>query len=188
MLLRVDSLAATHEVAARLASVARIGDIIVLAGEMGAGKTAFAQGFGSALGVEDHITSPTFTLVHSYPFGNRRTLHHADLYRLDSMADVEELALHELAEFGGIVLVEWGDVAAAGLGGHLEVRLQHDDRDLDDPVDEQADDPGDDPGDDSDDTAEIVVAETRLIEITPAGSRWANRWNQLTELLADYRC
>jgi tRNA threonylcarbamoyladenosine biosynthesis protein TsaE len=181
MLLRVDSLAATHEVAARLASVARTGDIIVLAGEMGAGKTAFAQGFGAALGVADHITSPTFTLVHSYPFGDRRTLHHADLYRLDSMADVEELALHELAEFGGIVLVEWGDVAAAGLGNHLEVRLEHDEVDEDDEIDEHAAD------DDSHDASAMVVTERRLIEITPVGNRWAGRWNQLTELLAEYR-
>lgn len=181
MLLRVDSLAATHVVAARLASLARVGDIIVLAGEMGAGKTAFAQGFGVALGVTDTITSPTFTLVHSYPFGDRRTLHHADLYRLDSMADVEELALHELAEFGGIVLVEWGDVAAMGLGGHLEVRLSHDDETDDDEVD-------DDEDDDEDDSAGIVLNEERLIEITPSGTRWAARWNQLTSSLADYRC
>ena len=55
----------------RLAGVARRGDIIVLAGEMGAGKTAFAQGFGAALGVAEPITSPTFTLVHSYPAGRR---------------------------------------------------------------------------------------------------------------------
>ena len=102
---RVDSLAGTHAVAAAVAGLARTGDIIVLAGEMGAGKTAFAQGFGRALGITDPITSPTFTLVHSYPYGHRRTLHHADLYRLDSTTDVEDLALDELAEFGGIVLV-----------------------------------------------------------------------------------
>ena len=174
MLLRVDSLAATHEVAARLASVARTGDIIALAGEMGAGKTAFAQGFGAALGVADRITSPTFTLVHSDPFGDRRTLHHADLYRLDSMADVEELALHELAEFGGIVLVEWGDVAAAGLGGHLEVRLERDDLDATEV--------------DSSDQPAPAGAESRLIDITPSGNRWAGRWHELTELLSEYRC
>jgi len=178
MLLRVDSLAATRDVAARLASLSRVGDIIVLAGEMGAGKTAFAQGFGAALGVVDTITSPTFTLVHSYPFGDRRTLHHADLYRLDSLADVEELALHELAEFGGIVLVEWGDVAAAGLGGHLEVRLDHEEFDADLDADPHPDD----------DTNEMALSETRMIEITPSGQRWAGRWGQLTESLAAYRC
>lgn len=181
MLLRVDSLAATRDVAARLAGVARVGDIIVLAGEMGAGKTAFAQGFGAALGVTDTITSPTFTLVHSYPFGDRRTLHHADLYRLDSLADVEDLALHELAEFGGIVLVEWGDVAAAGLGGHLEVRLEHDDPDTGLDHDTDLD------GLDNDEGDVQSLSERRLIEITPSGSRWAGRWNQLTESLAAYQ-
>src|SRR5690349_13970565 len=114
---RSDSLATTHAIAAELARVARAGDVIVLAGEMGAGKTAFAQGFGRALGVTEPITSPTFTLVHSYPCG-KLTLHHADLYRLDHTAEVADLALAELAEFGGIVLVEWGDVVAGAFADH----------------------------------------------------------------------
>ncbi len=127
MLFRAQSLADTHAIAATLAALARQGDIIVLAGGMGAGKTSFAQGFGRALGVTDPITSPTFTLVHSYPVpGRRLTLHHADIYRLDRTGDIEDLALHELAEFGGIVLIEWGDVAAGALGDHLEVRLTTD--------------------------------------------------------------
>ena len=67
--LRVASLDGTHAVAAALAGLSRAGDIILLAGEMGAGKTAFAQGFGRALGVTEPITSPTFTLVHSYDTG-----------------------------------------------------------------------------------------------------------------------
>ena len=67
--LRAASLEATHAVAAALAALSRSGDIILLAGEMGAGKTAFAQGFGRALGVTEPITSPTFTLVHSYDTG-----------------------------------------------------------------------------------------------------------------------
>ena len=96
--------------------------MIVLAGDMGAGKTAFAQGFGRALGVTEPITSPTFTLVHSYKCG-KLTFHHVDLYRLERMTEVADLALAELAEFGGIVLVEWGDVVAASLGDHLVVRL-----------------------------------------------------------------
>jgi tRNA threonylcarbamoyladenosine biosynthesis protein TsaE len=125
LMLRVDDLAGTHAVAAAIAELARPGDMIVLAGEMGAGKTAFAQGFGRALGVTDPITSPTFTLVHSHPCTGKLTLHHADLYRLDSSGDVDDLALHELAADNGIVLVEWGDVAAASLGDHLEVRLVH---------------------------------------------------------------
>lgn len=181
MLLRADSLAATHAIAAAIASLSRPGDIIVLAGEMGAGKTAFAQGFGRALGITDPITSPTFTLVHSYPCPDgRRTLHHADIYRLDRTGDVEELALHELAEFGGTVLIEWGDVAAAGLGDHLEVRLSHDDAD-------DADDADDDDADDDGSDDDFGLDTSRTIELHAAGSSWAGRWDRLRTDLAAYR-
>ena len=174
MMLRAASLADTHAVATVLAGLARAGDIIVLAGEMGAGKTAFAQGFGRALGITEAITSPTFTLVHSYPCPDRRiTLHHADIYRLDSTGDVDELALHELAEFGGIVLVEWGDVADAVLGDHLEVRLSLDD--TDDPA------AGDDDDDDDD---EFGLDSGRLIELHASGGLWAGRWDRVTTALA----
>lgn len=122
--LLVQSIADTHGVAAAIAQLSRTSDIIVLAGEMGAGKTAFAQGFGAALGVDEPITSPTFTLVHTYDTG-RVTLHHADLYRLDKMSEVSDLALHEMVEGDGVMLVEWGDVASELLGDHLEVFLRH---------------------------------------------------------------
>ena len=123
--LLVQSIADTHGVAAAIAQLSRTSDIIVLAGEMGAGKTAFAQGFGAALGVDEPITSPTFTLVHTYDTG-RVTLHHADLYRLDRMSEVSDLALHEMVEGDGVMLVEWGDVASEILGDHLELFLRHD--------------------------------------------------------------
>lgn len=171
MLLRADSLASTHAIAAVLARHARKGDVIVLAGEMGAGKTAFAQGFGRALGVTEPITSPTFTLVHSYDCPGKLTLHHADLYRLDRMVELEDLALHELAEFGGIVLVEWGDVAAAGLGDHLEVRIRRDDT-----------------GDDLDDGDDFGLDEARLIELHATGGSWAGRWDRLGRDLEPYAC
>ena len=121
--------AATRAVAAALAGLARSGDIIVLAGEMGAGKTAFAQGFGAALGVDQPITSPTFNLVHSYPLGHVM-LHHADLYRLGTQHELDDLALPELADDRGIVLVEWGDVVEAVFGEHLTVRLDPTDDDM----------------------------------------------------------
>ncbi|MDQ3350454.1 MAG: tRNA (adenosine(37)-N6)-threonylcarbamoyltransferase complex ATPase subunit type 1 TsaE, partial [Actinomycetota bacterium] len=93
---------------------------------------------------------PTFTLVHSYDAG-KLTLHHADLYRLDRLAEVADLALDELAERRAVVLVEWGDVAAAMFPDRLEVRLSHVDDDVD----------------------------ARIIRITAVGRRWSTRWSEL---------
>ena len=97
---------------------------ILLAGEMGAGKTAFAQGFAAGLGVLDTVTSPTFTLVHTYE--GRLRIHHADVYRLERTAEVADLALGELLDDDdAVVLVEWGDVVASSLGAELmTVRLE----------------------------------------------------------------
>jgi tRNA threonylcarbamoyladenosine biosynthesis protein TsaE len=162
------SLAATHALAALVARSCRAGDVVVLAGEMGAGKTAFAQAFGKALGVEEPITSPTFTLVQTYATP-RGLFHHADVYRLEQLHEVADLALGELAEFRGIVVVEWGDVVSAALGEHLEVRLEL----VDDP-------PGEEGGDGEDD----VASGPRRITITPSGRSWAERWPVLSERFA----
>lgn len=169
MLLRAGSVEVTHAIASAVAGFARAGDVIVLAGDMATGKTAFAQGFGRALGVAEPITSPTFTLVHSYDCG-KLTLHHADLYRLERTTEVADLALLELAEFDGIVLVEWGDVARGSFGDHLEVRL-----DLDPDL---ADDPAGDPAGD----------DVRLIEIEAVGTTWTSRWDRLAAALEPFRC
>ena len=155
--LRVPSLDGTHAVAGALAELSRAGDVILLAGDLGSGKTAFAQGFGRALGVTEPITSPTFTLVHSYDTGGV-TLHHADLYRLDHLSEVADLALGELAEHHGIVLVEWGDVAESTFGDHLVVRLETVDGDTD----------------------------GRVIEITPVGRSWSWRWEGLQNAVRDW--
>ena len=178
------SIAATHAIAATIAGLSRPGDIIVLSGEMGAGKTAFAQGFGRALGVTDRITSPTFTLVHSYPVeagprAGKVTLHHADLYRLERTAEVADLALRELAEFAGIVLVEWGDVVDL-FGDHLVVHL-----DSQIPADLDTDQSEDDPDDDSD---VLALDGARYIEIDAIGPSWASRWSRLSSELETHRC
>lgn len=175
MLLRASSPDATRRIAGAVAKLCRSGDLLVLAGDMGTGKTVFAQGFGAALGITEVITSPTFTLVHSYPVPNSRlTLHHADLYRLESTGDVDDLALHELAEFDGMVLIEWGDVPGADWGDHLEVRLEVDDLDTDDV--------GDDP------TDEFGLGVGRTIELTGHGPSWAARWGRLIGAVEEYRC
>jgi tRNA threonylcarbamoyladenosine biosynthesis protein TsaE len=117
----------TRAVAGALAALSRPGDLVILAGGLGAGKTVFAQGFAATLGVAGPVTSPTFTLVRQYRCAGREgiaQLVHADLYRLDHLAEVADLALAELLEDGGVGLVEWGDVAAPVLGPSvLEVLL-----------------------------------------------------------------
>lgn len=181
--LRASSLAETHAIAAAVAAVARSGDLIVLSGEMGAGKTAFAQGFGRALGIDEPITSPTFTLVHSYDIASpahaarARTLHHADLYRLDRTAEIADLALEELAEYHGIVLVEWGDVVESMFGDHLIVHLAPD---LDD--DKLV---GTRP-----DEVDVVDLQDgrRLVEISASGPSWASRWAALVTSCEAFQC
>ena len=110
---------ATRELAGRLARLCGGGDVVLLVGDLGAGKTVFAQGFAAALGVAGPVTSPTFALVRHYRCGAGSpvgTLIHADVYRTGSLEEVTDLALAELVEEDAVALVEWGDVAAPALG------------------------------------------------------------------------
>jgi tRNA threonylcarbamoyladenosine biosynthesis protein TsaE len=117
----------TKSVAGRLAGLVRTGDMVLLVGDLGAGKTAFAQGFAAALGVPGPVTSPTFALVRQYRCGPGApvgTLLHADVFRTGSVAEVVDLALAELVEEDAAAIVEWGDVAAPALAESvLEVML-----------------------------------------------------------------
>lgn len=114
----------TRELAASLAALVRPGDTILLAGDLGAGKTTFTQGFGRALGIVEPITSPTFTLLRHYPEGSPPLLH-ADVYRIEHLQEVIDLGLAELVDEGAVALVEWGDVAAAVFGADfLEIRIE----------------------------------------------------------------
>jgi tRNA threonylcarbamoyladenosine biosynthesis protein TsaE len=126
--LATDSPDATRDVAARLASLCTSGDVVLLIGDLGAGKTVFAQGFAAALGVAGPVTSPTFALVRQYacgPDSPAETLIHADVYRTGSVSEVADLALAEMVEDEAIALVEWGDVAAPALGDDaLEITLR----------------------------------------------------------------
>jgi tRNA threonylcarbamoyladenosine biosynthesis protein TsaE len=100
---------------AALAQVLRPGDTVLLGGELGAGKTTFTQGLASALGVSGPVTSPTFVLVHSYRTRAGWDLLHADVWRLEQLQEVIDLAIPELLEEGGAAVVEWGELAAPAL-------------------------------------------------------------------------
>ena len=135
----------TAKLATGLAELADGGDVLVLVGDLGAGKTAFSKAYGKALGIDEPMTSPTFTLAREYQ--GRLTLHHLDVYRLEQMAEVLDLDLPDLLESGGVVLIEWGDAILPMLPpDYLEVRFTF--------------------GDGDDD---------RTIELRPVGERWLAR-------------
>lgn len=127
---RTTSVDDTRALAAAVAALVRPGDVIVLAGDLGAGKTAFAQGFAAALGVEEQVTSPTFVIARSYE--GRLRINHLDVYRLDDLQEAEDVGLAELVDDGAVTVVEWGDHVAPLLPtDHLEIRLVFGDLDDD---------------------------------------------------------
>ena len=148
----------TERIAQRIAALVRAGDLITLVGEMGAGKTCFAQCFGRALGVTEPITSPTFNLLHTYE-GGRMPMHHADLYRLERTGEIVDLGITELLGAGGVALVEWGDVAGDALGSGLSIHLQ---------------------------TSEEISTDARHIDIGWMGMSWETRWEKLRSSLSEW--
>ncbi len=105
-----------------LAAMLRAGDIVLLAGRLGAGKTLFASGIGEGLGVEEQLTSPSFILARAHE--GFMPVVHADVYRLGTSAEFEDLDLPEQAR-DGVLLIEWGDVVAHGVPeDHLMVKIE----------------------------------------------------------------
>ena len=120
----------TRAMAAELALLAVPGDLIVLAGDLGTGKTAFTQGFARGLGVVEAVTSPAFVLVRSYE--GRLQLTHLDVYRLDNLQELVDIGISELLDEGGVTVIEWGDVVAPALPpDFLEIGLALGDADDD---------------------------------------------------------
>jgi tRNA threonylcarbamoyladenosine biosynthesis protein TsaE len=160
---RSSSASATKELGRRLAGCLRPGDILLIEGDLGAGKTTFVQGIAAGLGITDPVASPTFTLMRVLEVdpteradGQVRKLLHADLYRLDDLRDVSELGILELVEDeDAVAAVEWGNAGAPALG--------------EDVLQIQIDQPGD---------------EERNITLRGAG-RWAERGSELAEAWAD---
>ncbi len=136
----------TRAVGRATAGLVEAGDVIIVAGELGSGKTTFVQGLAAGVGITEPVVSPTFTIAREYAGPVR--LVHVDVYRLDRAQELLDLGLEDLAD-DAVLVVEWGDVAARYLPAeHLAVRL----------------DPG--PGDDP---------EQRTVSLLGTGPSWAAR-------------
>lgn len=113
----------TEQLAERLATLWQAGDLVLLEGGVGAGKTTFARGAARGLGVSDIVVSPTFTIVREYE--GRVRLAHVDVYRLERTGDLVNIGFDELVDSDCVVLVEWGNVVAAALPEErLEISIQ----------------------------------------------------------------
>lgn len=146
----------TRDVAAVIAGHVQPDDLLLLAGDLGAGKTAFVQGFAAALDVTDPVTSPTFTLANVYR--GRLEINHLDVYRLEHIEEAMDLGLSELLDSGCVTVIEWGDAILPALPPeHLELRFLF--------------------GEGDDD---------RLVEVRATGTRWRARARLLGEALAPW--
>lgn len=106
----------TYRAGAEFAELLEPCDIVVLTGTLGAGKTAFTQGLARGLGVSERVTSPTFTLVREHECQSKTgitRLHHADLYRTNSLDEIADLTFDEIVQPRGVAVVEWGEMGAA---------------------------------------------------------------------------
>ena len=153
LVLRTGTADDTRAVGAAIAPLFRIHDVVVLTGELGAGKTTLVRGIASGLGASEHVASPTFTLAREYVTG-RIPIAHVDVFRLDRVQDVVDLALDEVEDGACVLIVEWGDAVEELLpDDRLRVELTTED-----------------PTGDS---------EVRRVVITSAGSSWLERADEL---------
>jgi tRNA threonylcarbamoyladenosine biosynthesis protein TsaE len=118
--------AETEAAGARIAARLGPGDVVVVSGELGAGKTTLIRGACRALGVEGPVTSPTFTIGQRYR-GGRLPISHLDLYRLGGLEDEDPALLDDYLDADSVAFVEWPAAARPQLGGRrvLELRLSH---------------------------------------------------------------
>ena len=155
--LRTQTADDTRAVGEAMADLLRPRDAVILTGELGAGKTTLVQGVARGLGVEGSVVSPTFTLIREY----RGRLHvaHVDIYRLDRIQDVVDLALDELGEGEAVLLVEWGDAIEELLpADHLTIEI----------------------------TSASPDGVARRVVLTPCGAPWVGRWEILEHALAPW--
>ena len=113
----------TQAVARVLSATLRAGDVLLLSGDLGVGKTTFVRGLAEGLGIDPReVSSPTFTIVHEYR-GDGLTLYHADLYRLERAA-TDDLGLEEIGVKDGVLAIEWPDRLSHELRGARVIRLE----------------------------------------------------------------
>jgi tRNA threonylcarbamoyladenosine biosynthesis protein TsaE len=160
---RTTSAQQTREFGAEIARFLSPGDLVLVEGELGAGKTTFVQGLASGLGVAEPVASPTFTLVRIYDTGRSghiERLLHADLYRLERLQEVIDLGLLELVDDAAVAVVEWGDAGVPVFGPEfLEIHIDR-------PRAENGDETGE-----------------RLVTISGTGS-WSERAGEVASALA----
>lgn len=152
----------TRELGRRLAAQLRAGDLVVLVGDLGAGKTTLTQGIGAGLGVRGQVASPTFIIARSHrSLGDGPPLVHVDAYRLGSLEEVDALDLDSTLE-ESVTVVEWGEGLVEQLAEHwLEIRIERP--------------RGADPA--------VDAADVRTARITGHGARWQGRQDWQDALL-----
>ncbi len=114
----------TEELGARLGRQLRPGAVIAFYGDLGAGKTAFTRGLARGLGIEDPITSPTYTIVNEYP--GKIPLFHFDMYRLTSSEDLFDIGWEDYLTRGGVIAVEWSERVEDALEDALKIDIRRD--------------------------------------------------------------
>jgi tRNA threonylcarbamoyladenosine biosynthesis protein TsaE len=155
LVVRTQTAEETRALGACLAEVFSQRDVVLLTGELGAGKTTLVQGIVAGLGSSDHVQSPTFTLIREYT--GRLVVAHVDVYRLERVQDVVDLGLEEIGDGEALLLVEWGDAVQDLLpADRLQVAIT------------TLDPTGSD--------------DARRIELTSQGPSWDSRWNQILAL------
>jgi tRNA threonylcarbamoyladenosine biosynthesis protein TsaE len=149
----------TESVGEALGAQLRAGDVVVLTGDLGTGKTTFTKGLARGLGVTDRVTSPTFTIVQEYD--GRVPVAHVDVYRLERIQELHDFGFEELLE-QRVTVVEWGEAIAIVLPrDRIDVRITMDEA----------------RGDDA-----------RVVEIAPTGMSWVARRAALAEALQPFGC
>lgn len=151
--IQLQTLADTERLGQLLGKIAQTGDIIILTGSLGAGKTTITQSIGAGLGVPPncYITSPTFSLMHEYQ--GRLPLYHMDLYRLSSEEEIEDLGFLEYIYGDGLTVIEWPDRLGSLMPEeYLEIKLELQD-----------------------------IADARTARISCRGGQWRERLGQIAQ-------